>query len=788
MGVLDNLKVVDLSWGIAGPLTTMMLSDHGAEVIKVEPPGGDPFCTYPGYRVWNRGKKSMILDLKRREDQARLRFLAAGADILVESFRPGVCERLGIDPPRLQRDNPRLIYCSITGYGRHSRHRQRPAFDALVQARSGMQAEQPGVAREGPTFLYLPLPSYGACYLATLGISAALQAREITGLGQWVETSLMQGVLAFTTMLWSRLERPPDGFYDTLSKAAPSGLFECGDGRWLHAMWALHPVLAAALDEPPSGTGGRSAAGLAGRIAQARRDQESFRKKPRDEWLPILWQADLPAQPVLSTEEAFSDAQVRHNGLVVEVVDPEAGPMQQVGLTYTLHRTPGRVQGPAPTPGEHTEEVLASLASKESDTLPRTRLTDTGSGSSKPDAGLEASGPRTRRFALEGILVLDFGTRLAGPYAPMLLGDLGARVIKVEHVDGDPMRFADAPFLGCQRGKQGIAVDLKTPDGQAIAHRLAARADVVHHNSRPGVAERLRIDYASLQAVNPRLVYCHTPAYGSSGPRATWPGQDQLFQAMCGIEYEGGAMPAGGPPMWYRFGMCDTGNAFLSAIAVVQALYHRQRTGEGQMVETCLLNAGMFFNSDAFLAGAAVPRRPHLDKNQTGLGPLYRLYRAADGWLCLAAVCEEHWRSLCRALARPDLRTDERFATSRARAQHGGALASILEAWFAARTAVECFAQLDREGVPCEIAKEGYGQQIFDDPDAQASGWVAAYDHPTYGRVEQFGHLLALSATPTRIAGPPPLLGEHTQAILLELGYSDVEIQELRWNGVVTWP
>ena len=196
-GVLDGLKVLDLSWGIAGPMATMMLADHGAQVTRIEPPGGDPFRQLSGYRVWNRGKRSAMLDLKRGDDRQCLLNLARGADIFVESFRPGVTQRLGIDFPTLRALNPRLIYCSISGYGGDNRHRDRPGYDALVAARSGLQWEQrgwpgtpmdhiagsqgpnpeleppegcaQGASREGPLFVYSPWPSISACYLATLG-------------------------------------------------------------------------------------------------------------------------------------------------------------------------------------------------------------------------------------------------------------------------------------------------------------------------------------------------------------------------------------------------------------------------------------------------------------------------------------------------------------------------------------------------------------------------------------------------------------------------------------------
>jgi crotonobetainyl-CoA:carnitine CoA-transferase CaiB-like acyl-CoA transferase len=269
-GVLAGLKVLDLSWGVAGPMTTMLLVDHGAEVTKIEPPGGDPFRSQLGYKVWNRGKRSAVLDLKAAADKQSFLALAAAADILVESFAPGVTDRLGIDYASLSQLNPRLIYVSITGYGRDNAHSDRPAYDALVAARTGLQWEQRGFAegsvyrmsglpdpfpdlevpydwvqgapRPGPLFSASHWPSLGAFFAASTGLSAALRAREITGKGQWVETSLLQGCLAGASGVWQRVENPDaEGFNSwILGCKSPKGHYECSDGRWVHN-WVPNP-------------------------------------------------------------------------------------------------------------------------------------------------------------------------------------------------------------------------------------------------------------------------------------------------------------------------------------------------------------------------------------------------------------------------------------------------------------------------------------------------------------------------------------------------------------------
>ena len=235
---------------------------------------------------------------------------------------------------------------------------------------------------------------------------------------------------------------------------------------------------------------------------------------------------------------------------------------------------------------------------------------------------------------LSGVVVLDLGQYLAGPFGPMVLADLGAEVIKVEPVRGDSMRMAGMPFVGCQRGKLDFAVDVKSSEGLEAVLRLAEIADVVHHNMTKGTAARLGVDYESLKVRNPDLVHCNTYAYGAEGPLSEFGGLDPLYQAACGLEFEAGPVAGGNPPLYLRFGMTDTANAMVSVVGVLAALYHQRRTGEGQDLWTSLLNGAAVFGSDVFLVDAQPgPVRPGLDDNQMGVSPCCRLYETQDGWI-----------------------------------------------------------------------------------------------------------------------------------------------------------
>jgi crotonobetainyl-CoA:carnitine CoA-transferase CaiB-like acyl-CoA transferase len=379
------------------------------------------------------------------------------------------------------------------------------------------------------------------------------------------------------------------------------------------------------------------------------------------------------------------------------------------------------------------------------------------------------------RGPLAGLRLIDFGQYLAGPFGPMILSDLGMDVIKVEPVTGDGMRMAGKPFFGCQRGKRDIALNIKTPEGHDIAMELVRRADVVHHNMTKGTATRLNLDYEACKAVRPDIVYCNTYAYGLEGPLSHFGGLDPLYQAATGLEYEAGATHHGHDPLYYRFGMCDAANAMLSVVGVLTALVHRARTGEGQELWTSLLDGGAVFASDAMVRpdGTPVPR-PRLDAGQTGLAPEYRQYETQDGWVQVAALQPEQWDALCTTLG-VDPSLDRRTAEAQ------------LELRFRTRTAVSWSYRLDDAGVPNEVAIDSKGGDLMlFDADNERLGLVAAYEHPIMGVMRQFGNTIDFSDTPTRVEGPPPLIGEDTREILGWLGHDEERVAELEARGIVS--
>ncbi len=403
-------------------------------------------------------------------------------------------------------------------------------------------------------------------------------------------------------MHWRQVEHPSPSLAVGMPKAQTgASLFESGDGVWLHLM-----------GEPTKSPRFREA--MEQVRPEGQRDDptvlfgmfdgwaDALMLHPSSEWLETFWANDVPVQPALAPGEIFTNEQALVNHYVVEVDHPELGHIAMAGSPITVD-PPTRVRDLAPALGEHTREVLDEWK-------PRERT---------PGATTTAA---EVRWPLEGVKVVDAGGFLAGPLGPMMLADLGADVVKVEATTGEGMRNVEWAFFGCQRGKRDVALDLKAPSARPAVEALLAQADILHHNVRMPAAHRLGLDEASVRAVNPDIIYCHTSSYGPVGARADWPGYDQLFQASCGWEVAGAG--EGNPPMWHRFGFMDHLCAMGSVIATLLALYHRDRTGQTQFAAGSLLGGGVLTGSETYLdpSGKTAPdagARPRADRCLTRL-------------------------------------------------------------------------------------------------------------------------------------------------------------------------
>lgn len=806
--VLSGTRVLDLAHGIAGPMAAMLMADHGADVIRIDAPDGGPLPDLPGRRVWNRGKRGAVLDLTSADGRAALDALVRDADVLIESFSPATRARLGLAHPRLAALNPRLVHCSVTAYGDGTRDAERPGYDALVAARMGLHWEKrgwpggginrqaglpdplagidvpkgavEGPERDGPLFAGVPLPSIGAFHLASVGINAALHARLRTGRGQHVSTSLAQGVLAAVIGGWQRMEHTDRPYLQTWipDQRAPMGIFRCADGRWVHnwvpnPSWILTMGGLDSLDDAPDeivvGRGHRRDPDRLGTEPENLvilhhyfpLMAEAFAKFPAAEWERAGARKGTPIQIVRPPRDALSDPWWIADGCVAAFDDPDEGVIRAVGRTYSVERASSALRAGAPRTGTPGADIAFRGAWP----------------TAEPGGRNDGDAPGA---PLAGVRVLDLGLAIAGPYGCQVLADMGADVVKINALH-DGYWQCNHIAMVANRNKKSLAINLKDPRGMAVLRRLVAAADVVQHNMRYDAALRLGVDEDSLRAVKPDLVYCHTRGFESTGPRVGLAGNDQTGACLAGVEWEDGGMDDGGRPIWSRANFGDTGNGFLSAIGIIQALTRRDRTGQGARVDTSIVYAQLLA---AAAAGAYVradgsePDRPRMDAEHHGLGPFYRLYRCADDrWLCLAAVTPAQRAALTAALAAPPSGVVPLAATDE--------LAACLEGRFGQADAETWAAHLDHAGVPAEISSETFSLGVFDDPEMIERRWVASFDHPYVGRLDTAGLGVDLSDTPGVLWGPTPVVGEHSREVLTSYGFGDDEIDELIAAGVV---
>jgi crotonobetainyl-CoA:carnitine CoA-transferase CaiB-like acyl-CoA transferase len=381
-------------------------------------------------------------------------------------------------------------------------------------------------------------------------------------------------------------------------------------------------------------------------------------------------------------------------------------------------------------------------------------------GQPRPPARPEPPGP------LDGIRVLDFSRLFAGPLASMTLADLGADVVKIESPGGDEARHFGPPFLGGEgmnymalgRGKRSVVLDLKEEEGRRRAQELARDADVVIENFRPGVTERLGIDYGTLSEGNSRLVYCSVTGFDPRGRYRERPAFDLILQGMAGVmTRQGGAR---GPELMVVT-IADTFAASLATQAILAALYERERSGEGQLVQADLFRAILYGQAYRMVTAAE-----EVEVSAQGDVAPYGAYEAADGWFTLAVATDRNFVRLCEALERPDLAAEERFATNPSRVEHGDVLNAELGETFAARPVEHWLEVLTERGVPCGPVVEV--EDVFTDPHLTETGAIVEQQHASAGRIWALGNPFTMTRTPLRVGEVAPHLGEHTDEVLAE--------------------
>ncbi len=744
MSAYAGLRVVDFSQGIAGPMAAMLLGDFGAEVVKVEPPGGDRLNNHPGYYAWNRNKQVLTLDLATPAGLETARAMIAGADVALFDHAPGALEPLGLDAATLTQAHPRLVHAWMPPYGTTGRWSGLPAHPLLLTGLTGVAFRQ-GSNADQPVHLVLPLTSYAQAVLGATSIGAALHERTRSGLGQAVTVSGIHaaGEVAPTVRIAGV---PP------LPRGVPQGanpryrLYQCADGEWFFLGTLFSNFYRKAFQVLEM----EDLFEVLEIDMVAARDLLTgmFETRSRDEWLELLRANDVPCAPVGSREAWFAGAAVADGALRLVLDHPDLGEIAMPGPPVRLTSTPGVV---------HALPTSISTAPA----WPAKRAAAKASGETRP------GGP------LSGVRVLNLGTVIAGAYAGAILSNLGAEVIKVESWEADPFRSDGAQFVGYNRGSRGLGLDLKQPAGRALFLELARSSDIVIDNYRLGVRARLGIDDAALRAVNPRIISCSINAYGGRGERAALPGFDPLLQA------EGGMMAAqggAGDPILHTIAVNDVATAAVVSASVVAALNARDHTGLGQEVLTSLMAQSLLFQLGEVVSYAGRPANDPGGEDCLGTSALHRFYNCADGWIGL--VCETR----AQAEAAGGVLAVEMGEGALAEPRDGE-LASRLATALAARSREEVLTALLAAGVAAApVIRSG---EALEDPWLRENRALEAWRHPRLGGVVSMRGYADFSRTPAGFTHPTPDLGEHTAELLAEFGLPPEQIAELFATGAV---
>lgn len=714
-----ELRVVCAAWGLAAGVFVKFLVEAGADVTVVKP-AGDPLASaHPAQSVWHAGTRAV--------DASELDAMLDTADVCLVGGEDHPDLERGPAPEELRVGRPRLVVVDVRALD-PGRPEDVPQTELLVQAATGLVWDHRSAA---PMFATMHPGSYGAALLALLGTFAALVDRERTGAGQVVTTSLEQGI----ALSWSQMWMDSDPHHPAFDVVAPLDLqhliLPCRDGRHLQltygvpgAVRKVYTILGLPTDAsetdpgaPRADRGPRNYYGIYDELAAGAAHFD------RDDLLVRFREAGIPAEPVLDPGACWDDEQIVANGFIAQ-----SDRVRHVGAT--VHHRSDREATRAPEP--HAAPVSEGTA------------------------------------PLRDLRVLDFGTLVAGPYASTLLTALGATVTKVESASARPSAATVRNAFAVSPGKQSACLDLKSPDGAAVLRTLCSQADVVQHNFRVGVADRLGLDPQSLWQVDPGIATLTTTAFGPVGPKAYDRGLDMVVAAMSGLQVRAGSES----PSWYRAPAIDYVCGAMGAIGIVMAYLERLRHGRAPAVETSLLGAALFLQQDLVEHDGEATGLPSLSADGLGTSAWERMYQCADGWVAVVARTSAGQATLAgvggvdpadssaEAISEGlrNLRVDD--VVAECAGTDAWVVRCVDDAWHRLRTGLET----GHAALTSELADDTYGRVIG-----------------------CFGELVGFSSWPGLESPRPGLArrGSSTDALLIQAGLSADEVARLRSEGAI---
>ncbi len=633
VGALEGITVVDFGCFIAGPLLGERLAQNGANVVRVDPPGGPKLSGLPDAYL-NRGKRRLTLDLRKGEDLRVAQDLARAADVVVENFRPGVMQQMGLGSEQILATNPGLVYCSLPGFAADDPRASMPGWEGIVmsatagyrrldehwdwKARANVDTGDPG----RPLFTSLPIASTTAAMLGAVRVVAALLQRNRTGRGAWIEVPLAEAMLEvvgfhleFPDFVGPRVDLPrpflgsyrcaDDRFVDQVSYPRFVERFLKAAGVWDSWREAGLSDMSAVFTDPEL------------RRLGEQRFTQLIRDRPAAHWESLASELGIPFALVRTPTEWLANDHARQSGAVIDLDDPEFGPLSMAGIAMHFSETPAHISArllPSAKPGGTAGEILA-----------RSRTNDVGSAS-------EDGGP------LNGISVLELSQVVAGPITGRLLADCGANVLKV----ANPHPGGNNGFHGSytNRGKRTALLDVQDPADLGHLRGALDDADVFLQNYAFGAIARYGLGFEQLKDTRPDLVYVSLSAFSEHGPWRHRRGHENQAVAATGLSSRYGG--PGAWPIYQPYLISDVGTGIMGALATVLGLYRRSQSGRGQHISTSLSHIASMHQAIYLFGGETASQSTEpTGPGAVGWSARERLYQAADGWLFLSASADD---------------------------------------------------------------------------------------------------------------------------------------------------
>ena len=819
---LESITVIEASEGVAGAFCGRMLAAFGADVIKIErPPGGDwtrvaepvlpnvPSSEASSLHLHlNMGKRSALLDWTAELGSESLKRLIQNADVLLEDWDTATLDRMGLaDGAELL--NPRLIDLSLTPFGTSGPYSDWTATPLVSLALGGFLYLSGDEDREP-----LAIPGHQPEYLAGLhgygGVMIALLERQRTGRGKRVEVSEIETLAAlhqFTTVMhtYGGVVRSRHGArWENKGNYGryPITILPCKDGYVSYAVstegqWdLLFPMVGQPelLEDPRFVT------------FEVRREHADDIDAILIDWMKDKTRKEVfefaagdwsePASPLLHLSETLDDEQLRHRNFFTEVQHPDAGTLTYPTVPFRMSATQPQFR-PAPKLGQHTEEVLgvqtpSPVMGSQVDVR---NPASYGYRSANPLSLRERAGVRVNTYLsqpsvserksppLADVRILDLTRVWAGPLATRILGDFGAEVIKIS----DPRVPIDR--LGgtnnkLNRNKPNLALRLDHQSGRETFLELTATADVVVENFRPRVMRNFNLTYEDLRAVRPDIVMCSMPGYGTTGKYADYPAFGPSVEAMTGIPSMMGY--EGGPPRTSALAFPDPVSALNSVAAIMTALNHRRRTGQGQFIDLALIEGPICQIGEFIAAHSRTGIQPERVGNAHPEYAPYGVYpaRGEDEWIAICVTSDEQWRELCRLMGEPELAYTAEFADGPTRRRNANTLDEIIARWIREQDGAELAASLQAAGIAAGCAAKNY--QLLADPHLNARNFFVDIDEPDVGTKTYPGQAITMNGMDRASWIPSARLGEHTEKILSQLlAMNDAWISQLEQEETI---